>query len=77
MAEVFDQLDGSLLLVENHCPICTAAQNCQQLCGAELEVFKTVLGAGVAVERVEHILQGDRRCAYQIQKISPVEEIKN
>ncbi|MBD2070956.1 transcriptional regulator [Leptolyngbya sp. FACHB-671] len=66
MAEVIDQPDGSLLLVENHCPICTAAQTCQKLCGAELEVFKAILGEAIAIERVEHILQGDRRCAYWV-----------
>jgi predicted ArsR family transcriptional regulator len=66
MAEVVELRDGALLLVENHCPICTAAQTCQKLCGAEMGVFQAVLGAGVSVERVEHILQGDRRCAYRI-----------
>lgn len=68
MAEVIDQPDGSLLLVENHCPICTAAQNCQQLCGAELEVFKAILGEAIAIERVEHILEGDRRCTYLVRR---------
>lgn len=66
MAEVIEQPDHALLLVENHCPICTAAQTCQKFCTTELEVFRTVLGATVAVERVEHLLQGDRRCAYRI-----------
>jgi iron-sulfur cluster biosynthesis transcriptional regulator SufR len=68
MAEVIDQPDGNLLLIENHCPICTAAQNCQQLCGAELEVFKAILGEAIAIERVEHILEGDRRCAYLVRR---------
>ncbi|GAB4149208.1 MAG: transcriptional regulator [Cyanobacteria bacterium J069] len=66
MAEVVELADA-LLLVENHCPICVAAQTCPGLCSAELEVFRTVLGVGVSVERVEHILRGDRRCAYRIQ----------
>jgi iron-sulfur cluster biosynthesis transcriptional regulator SufR len=66
MAEVIDLANGSLLLVENHCPICAAAQACQKLCGSELAVFQAVLGAGMTVERVEHILMGDRRCAYRI-----------
>ena len=73
MAEVLEQPDG-LLLVENHCPICAAAQTCPGLCTAELEVFRAVLGTGVVVERVEHIMQGDRRCAYRIQ---PIHEINN
>lgn len=67
MAEVVEQSDQSLLLVENHCPICVAAQACHGLCQAELEVFKAVLGATVTVERVEHILNGDRRCAYLVK----------
>ncbi|WP_416672754.1 helix-turn-helix transcriptional regulator [Egbenema bharatensis] len=66
MAEVIEQADQTLLLVENHCPICIAAQACQKLCTTELEVFRSVLGKTVTVERIEHILQGDRRCAYRI-----------
>lgn len=67
MAEVMEQADGSLWLVENHCPICAAAQSCQGLCRAELDVFQAILGPGVTVERVEHLLTGDRRCAYRVQ----------
>lgn len=67
MAEVIPQAEDTLLLVENHCPICIAAQTCQKLCSTELEVFRAVLGASVSVERVEHILQGDRRCAYRVR----------
>lgn len=66
MAEVIEQPDGALLLVENHCPICVAARTCQQLCSAELDTFQTVFGPAVSIERVEHILQGDRRCAYRV-----------
>lgn len=69
MAEVIDQGE-TLLLVENHCPICAAAQTCSKLCASELDVFRTVLGPEVAVERVEHLLQGDRRCAYRITRRS-------
>lgn len=70
MAEVIEQAEDMLLLVENHCPICIAAQTCQKLCSTELEVFRSVLGANVTIERVEHILQGDRRCAYRISRSS-------
>ncbi len=66
MAEVLLQKDGSLLLVENHCPICDAANACVGLCGAELEVFQAVLGKQVEITRTEHIISGARRCAYQI-----------
>jgi predicted ArsR family transcriptional regulator len=65
MAEWRADADGFLLL-ENHCPICAAAAVCQGFCRAELEVFRDVLGPGVAVERIEHALAGARRCAYRI-----------
>jgi predicted ArsR family transcriptional regulator len=54
------------LLVENHCPICVAATTCQGFCRAELQTFRDVLGPEAAVERTEHIVRGDRRCAYRI-----------
>ena len=66
MAEWSRRADGSFFLVENHCPICAAATLCQGLCGGELEVFQSLLGPEVEVERVEHILEGARRCAYRI-----------
>jgi predicted ArsR family transcriptional regulator len=65
MAELHAEGDG-YLLVENHCPICVAAATCQGFCRAERDVFQQVLGRGVSVERTEHILGGDRRCAYRI-----------
>ncbi|WNZ24019.1 transcriptional regulator [Leptolyngbya sp. NK1-12] len=69
MAEVIELAEPTtMLLVENHCPICTAARSCQQLCSAELETFRAVFGPRVTVERIEHILQGDRRCAYRIRE---------
>lgn len=69
MAEVEPQGDGSLLLVENHCPICAAARECQNFCRSELEVFQRVLGPACSVEREEHILAGERRCAYRIKPV--------
>lgn len=61
--------DGSLLLVENHCPICAAAAACQGFCRAEIEVFSDVLGPDVVVTREEHIVSGGRRCSYSIREI--------
>jgi predicted ArsR family transcriptional regulator len=58
--------EGNLILIENHCPICVAAKACQKLCRSERDVFQAALGAGVEVERFEHILKGARRCAYRI-----------
>jgi len=66
MAEWSKERDGTLLLVENHCPICAAAAACPSLCRDELSVFKTAIGKGIPVERVEYILAGGRRCAYRI-----------
>ncbi len=65
MAECRAEGDG-FLLVENHCPICVAATACQGFCRAERDLFEQALGGGVSVERTEHIVSGDRRCAYRI-----------
>lgn len=65
MAEV--KKDGrDWLLIENHCPICSAAKACTGLCAGELQVFRDVLGKKALVEREEHILAGARRCAYRV-----------
>lgn len=67
MAEV-ERLGGeAFLLVENHCPICAAAEACQGFCRSELAVFRSVLGSDVSVVRTDHILAGARRCAYRIE----------
>lgn len=65
MAEYKKEDDG-YLLIENHCPICAAATVCQGFCQSELNTFKTVLGKGVSIKRIDHILAGARRCAYRI-----------
>jgi predicted ArsR family transcriptional regulator len=70
MAECTAGPNGHLLLVENHCPVCAAAQTCQGLCRSELAVFRSVL-SGAAVERTDHILAGARRCAYRIEPRRP------
>ncbi len=56
------------LFVENHCPICAAAQTCQGLCASELALFRDLLGSDVEVERTEYLLAGARRCAYRIKR---------
>ncbi len=66
MAEALEQDDGSLLLVEHHCPICEAARSCTGLCSTELDVFRRTLGKKVRVERVRHLLSGSDRCAYRV-----------
>ena len=69
MAEVEEGADGSVLLIENHCPICAAARACQNFCRSELEIFQRVMGADCTVERTEHQLAGARRCVYVIKPL--------
>ena len=71
MASVERSSDGAWLLVENHCPICAAAETCQGLCNGELQTFQNVLGKAVTVTRIEHVLAGARRCAYVIRPRKP------
>ena len=66
MAEVRREGKGVFVLVENHCPICAAATACQGFCVSELDLFRSILGPDVQVERTEHIVGGDRRCAYRV-----------
>ncbi len=66
MAEWRRQPNRTFELVENHCSIAKAARTCPKLCGAELSLFRAVLGEDVTVNRIEHILSGDRCCSYCI-----------
>ena len=65
-AEVQEQEDGSYLFVQKHCPIMEAAAVCSGFCRKELELFRSVLGDHVTVERVEYLLSGGNRCSYRI-----------
>jgi predicted ArsR family transcriptional regulator len=65
MAEVRLLPDG-WMLIENHCPICSAATSCQQFCKSELEIFQRLFENEATVERTDHLLEGARRCAYKI-----------
>jgi predicted ArsR family transcriptional regulator len=70
VAEVADDPAGrGVLLIEHHCPICTAASSCPGLCGSELALFRAVLGPRVTVDRTQHIIAGDRRCTYRIENV--------
>ncbi len=68
MAEVRTAERGAYLLIENHCPICAAAKACRGLCQRELELFRKSLGPDVAVERIDHLLTGARRCSYRVRR---------
>ncbi|MDP9463460.1 MAG: transcriptional regulator [Actinomycetota bacterium] len=60
--------DGeAFILIEHHCPIREAAAACGGLCSAELDVFQRALGSAVTVTRTQHVLSGDRRCAYRVE----------
>lgn len=67
MAEYSKDAEG-FLFIENHCPICAAATSCQGFCSSELNTFRSVLGKDVIVNRISHIISGDRRCAYRISQ---------
>ncbi|HTD06215.1 metalloregulator ArsR/SmtB family transcription factor [Undibacterium sp.] len=54
------------LFIEDHCPICAAAQSCQGFCRSELQLFQAVTGDSGVVKREEHLLAGARRCVYRI-----------
>jgi predicted ArsR family transcriptional regulator len=54
-------------LIENHCPICAAATECQGFCRTELELSSWALGPDVSVARTEHIIDGARRCVYRFE----------
>lgn len=64
MAQWEKEPEGSWLIIENHCPICSAARMCQGFCRAELDLFQAVLNANV--ERVEYLLTDSRRCVYRV-----------
>lgn len=69
MARALPADDGAgWLLVEDHCPICAAATQCQGFCRSELALFQRCLGPEAEVERTEHLLAGARRCAYRIRQ---------
>ena len=66
MAECKTDREGRYWLIENHCPICAAATECQGFCRSEHAIFEKILGPDAKIERVEHMLTGARRCAYRI-----------
>ncbi len=67
LAQVQAPEEGAYALIQNHCPIRSAAAACPSLCRMELETFQRLLGPDAVIERREHIPAGDRRCLYLIQ----------
>ncbi|MEZ5103050.1 MAG: metalloregulator ArsR/SmtB family transcription factor [Draconibacterium sp.] len=60
--------DDTYYLIENHCPICAAATECQGFCRSELNNFKELIGKEYDLERVEYIIENGNRCVYKIKK---------
>jgi predicted ArsR family transcriptional regulator len=56
--------------IENHCPICCAANECDNICTSEMRTFVSILGEEMNVSRMEHIINGARRCVYKIESPS-------
>ncbi len=65
LAEAVDGPDGEIRLREHNCAIHDVARAVPAACQAELDLFRTVLGANV--ERETHIASGDRCCTYRIE----------
>lgn len=55
-----------LRIVEHNCAITAVARRYGQACTSEIEFIRTVL-PGTEVERVSHMVSGDRHCAYDIR----------
>ncbi|WP_342667331.1 helix-turn-helix transcriptional regulator [Comamonas composti] len=65
------EADGrSWLLIEDHCPICAAAQACQNFCRSELQIFQAIAGPGARVQREQHLLADGSRCVYRIEPMT-------
>jgi predicted ArsR family transcriptional regulator len=67
MAELI-ATDSGYTLVENHCPICKAAERCPTFCQSEINIFQRLLGDNYQIERSEHIINNERRCVYLIKE---------
>jgi predicted ArsR family transcriptional regulator len=60
---------GIYRIVEHNCAIWTVAQRYGQACTSEIEFIRAVL-PDADVERVEHMVAGARRCAYEIRALA-------
>ena len=69
MAEV-RLIPNGWLLIQNHCPIYSAAQSSQHYCHSELRLLTTLLAGRATVERTDYLLDGARRCAYKVSALN-------
>ena len=58
--------DGAWRIVEHNCAIADVARRHGQACSSELAFIRAVL-PDVHVERVSHLLDGARHCAYELR----------
>ncbi|WP_341839282.1 metalloregulator ArsR/SmtB family transcription factor [Chitinophaga caseinilytica] len=66
LAEYRREGDGCFVMIENHCPICAAATACHDICKVELQTFQQIFREWGTIERLDHVLEGARHCAYRI-----------
>jgi predicted ArsR family transcriptional regulator len=55
-------------IVEHNCAIWAVAQKYGQACSSEIEFIRAVLPEA-HVERVQHMIAGARRCAYEVRAV--------
>jgi DeoR family suf operon transcriptional repressor len=67
---------GLYLIVEHNCAIWAVAQRYGQACTSELEFIRAVLPEAT-VERVQHMVAGARRCAYEVRSIPDPSQRRN
>lgn len=66
MAELVRAGDGAgWELIEHHCPICAAANQCQAFCRSELSLFSQLVPEA-DWQRTEHLMNAGRRCIYRV-----------
>jgi DeoR family suf operon transcriptional repressor len=64
-----EQVDpATFMIVEHNCAIWAVAQRYGQACASELDFIRTVLPEAT-VERVQHMVAGARRCAYEVHAL--------
>jgi len=75
MVECVAKDDGRWLLVENNCPICSAAEHCGYFCSSEPIMFESLLGEDASIRRTEHCLDDteSHHCVYEITAVTDSE----
>ena len=60
----WERTDGGYVIRQFHCPVTRVAQGHPEVCRAELEYVRRMLGA--AVERDSSLCQGEGQCCYRV-----------